>query len=502
MPIATLKFPPGLFQNGTRYSSKNFWHRSNLMRWHDDTPQPIGGWFEHNATASTGRVNSCFSWMDNSGNGWIAVGTESKLYVYDEAFVRYDITPAGFVAGNADQGTYSGYGTGPYNVGAYSVRQPIAGGIPLDAGSWCFDVWGEYLVAQFCGSGPIYEWTLATASPAVAVTNSPTSNAWILATNERILLAFGADNVPRDIKGSDSEDNTDWTPAVSNQSIDRNINSRTKILCAKNFRGDVLFWTKDALYRMQYTQPPYIYSVQQVASGCGIIGRNAVVITDAEAIWMGIDNFWVWDGGSLQVLDCPIGGEIFKDINFNQNTKTFGFSNSAYSEATWFYPGSGSSECDSYVTVNHDKWIWTRGMMDRTCATDRGVFPAPFMIKSTGQLYEHEIPGGSLGGGTPYLESGPLEVGQGENLITVNKLWPDDVLMNDSTLPDSPATISMYLKAQNYPATSIRTVGPLNNAQPRGARITGRQIALRLEGTTGTWNIGTYRAMYELRGER
>lgn len=500
MPIETIKLPPGLQQNATRYTSKNHWHRANLMRFRNGFPQPIGGWSKQNDTNSTGRANAMFAWVDNSGNGWVALGTEQKLYVYDDTFTRYDITPAGFTTGAADQGTYSGYGQGFYGLGLYGTPQPLSGGIPLPASTWSFDVWGEYLIAQHCGSGPIYEWQLNTGTPAAAVTNAPSSSEAIIVTNQRILLAFGATGDPRRIQGSDVEVNTTWTPATNNACIDRKITSATGIVTARKFRGDILIFTKDALQVGRFVGAPYVYEFTEVGDGCDIQGRNAVGVTDDMAIWMGAKNFWMWDGGSIDLLECAIAGEVFDDLNAQQNSKVYTVVNSAFSEVTFYYPAGASTECDAYVSYNYAERHWTRGALARTCGVDRGAFPRPLLADSVGDLYEHEIGGASYDGAMPYLESGPLEVGQGERLLTVNKIWPDDTDVNDDY--DDPANLTFYLKAQLYPGASIRTVGPINNARPQGTRITGRQIALRVEGTPGVWRTGNHRVEFQLRGGR
>ena len=44
MPLIPLKFPPGVFRNGTELDATGRWHDSNLCRWHDQTLKPIGGW--------------------------------------------------------------------------------------------------------------------------------------------------------------------------------------------------------------------------------------------------------------------------------------------------------------------------------------------------------------------------------------------------------------------------------------------------------------------------
>ena len=39
-----LKFPPGMFRNGTEYQAKGRWIDGNLVRFLEKTIRPIGGW--------------------------------------------------------------------------------------------------------------------------------------------------------------------------------------------------------------------------------------------------------------------------------------------------------------------------------------------------------------------------------------------------------------------------------------------------------------------------
>ena len=54
--------------------------------------------------------------------------------------------------------------------------------------------------------------------PAAPLANAPLARA-ILVTEQRILMALGANNNPRSVAWSDQENNTLWTPAPTNQPV-------------------------------------------------------------------------------------------------------------------------------------------------------------------------------------------------------------------------------------------------------------------------------------------
>lgn len=93
--LVPLNFPPGLQNNGTDYQSKGRWHDANLVRFHQGTIQPIGGWVTRTLTGATMTGVACAShaWMMNDGSSYLAVGTSTGLFVITSANVVSNITP-------------------------------------------------------------------------------------------------------------------------------------------------------------------------------------------------------------------------------------------------------------------------------------------------------------------------------------------------------------------------------------------------------------------------
>ena len=102
MALIKLDLPAGIYRNGTDLQSSGRWRDSNLVRWHDNTLRPIGGWRPRSDTATAAKVRGLHAWIDNSSDRWIGAGTYNKLYIYNSAGTQYDITPVGLTAGNED----------------------------------------------------------------------------------------------------------------------------------------------------------------------------------------------------------------------------------------------------------------------------------------------------------------------------------------------------------------------------------------------------------------
>lgn len=482
MALLTLQIPPGVYKNGTEYQSKGRWNDSSLVRWFEGTIRPVGGWRKRVNSAVSGKARGLLVWRANSNDRWIAVGTHSGLYVMNEAGTLTDITPTGFSSGYADATSAIGYGYGTYGSYAYGVARPDIGSV-IPATTWSLDTWGEYLVACSSHDGKLYEWDLSTGADAVQIANSPEDCSGLLVTEERILFALGADGNRRKIAWSDQEDNTNWTPSTLTQAGDFELTTSGTIQCAKRIRGNTLIFTDVDVHISTYIGPPFVYSFERAGSGCGIISKQAVAVNDSNCVWMSRSGFWVYEG-LVRPLACDVGDYVFSNINFQQASKIYCVHNSAFGEVWWFYPSSQSTEVDSYVSFNYREGHWAIGKLSRTCGTDRGVFNNPLMVSTDGYIYEHEV-GLDYESSPIYAESGPVEIADGERVFSMTGLIPDEKTAGD---------VQARFATKFYPNATEYNYGPYTMNNPTSVRISGRQLAVRLEAAKYVdWRVGNIR---------
>ena len=493
MALIPLKIPPGVYRNGTEYQSAGRWYDANLVRWYENTLRPIGGWRKKSTTALTGKCRGILTWRTNSGARYIAAGTQSKLYAMDENNVIKEITPTGIATGRADAVSGTGYGYNTYGSFAYGVSRPDAGAI-APATTWSLDTWGEYLVACSDADGKLYQWQLGFSTPtlAAAITNAPTGCAALLSTAERFLFALGASSNPRLVKWSDQEDNTTWTAAATNQAGDFELNTVGALKCGKRVRGLNLLFTDVDVHTATYVGLPYVYQFERAGSGCGVISSQSVAAIDSAAIWMSRSGFWIFDG-YVKPLPCDVSDYVFTNMNYNQASKVYAVHNSKYGEVWWFYPSSSSTEVDSYVTYNYREGHWNIGTLGRTAGVDRGVYLNPIMVDADGYIYEHEV-GYNYDSSSVYAESGPYEIGVGENIMSVRQVIPDEMTLGE---------VQISFKSRMYPTSTETTHGPYSASQPTDARFSGRQVKIRYTGAVlEDWRVGVTRVDAIAAGKR
>jgi hypothetical protein len=445
----------------------------------------MGGWRKRSESAVAGAARSLLTWKDNDADSWIGIGTNSGLYAMSVSGVLKDITPAGFTSGLVDATIVTGYGTGGYGVQAYGVERENLTTI-TPAAVWTLDTWGEYLVGCSNSDGKLYEWQLGFGGPtaAAAITNAPTGCNAILSTAERFIFALGAGGNPRKVQWCDQENNTVWTPAELNQAGDFELTTPGTLMAGKRVRAINLLWTDVDCHAATYIGQPFIFSFEKIGSGCGLISPQAVaIVADATAFWMSKTGFWMYDG-SVKPLPSDVGDYVYREMNRNQSSKVYAVHNGEFGEVLWFYPSAESTEVDSYVLYNYREGHWNVGTLARTAGTGRGAFDHPLLVSTDGYIYEHEV-GFNYDSESLFCESGPVQIGAGDNLMAVKELIPDELNQGD---------VTATFKTRLYPNGVESSHGPYSMSNPTSVRFTARQVKMRVQSNgNNNWRVGTMR---------
>jgi hypothetical protein len=115
------------------------------------------------------------------------------------------------------------------------------------------------------------------------------------------------------------------------------------------------------------------------------------------------------------------------------------------------------------------------------------------MVSSDGYIYEHEV-GYNYDGSTPYAETGPIEIGNGDNVMAVTRVLPDEQTLGE---------VVVSFKTRMYPTSSETTFGPYTAAQPTDVRFSARQVKVRYTGAIlGDWRVGVNRLDALASGQR
>lgn len=382
------------------------------------------------------------------------------------------------------------YGQGVYNIGNSNTFVP--------ARLWSFGYWGTDVNASYT-NGPVYTWISESGvinNNASLIATSPQNvNAGIFtAMPQQQVVALGASvgsGSTTDqmlVRWSDVGDDTAWTATATNQAGSFRIPRGAHIVGGIQGPQVAMLWTDVGLWLMQYIGFPLVYGFLEIGQGCGLIGQNAKGVLSGKVYWMSFNNFFVYDGNSVQVLPCDVWDIVFQNINQGQAVKVIACPNSYFNEISWCFPSaSGSGENDTRVTYYADSGKWSyepTGAIVRTAWLDQSAFSAPLGIDGAGLIQQHEVAPDANGTAmVSYAQTGFMKIADGLEYTFLERIIPDAILES--------CTMQITLYFQNYPNGPVFTIGPLSFAQATTYLIVrgrGRLVSIRV----GSSDVGSF----------
>jgi hypothetical protein len=399
-----------------------------------------------------------------------------------------------------------GWGADTWGTGTWGTARDESN-ITLEPALWSFDLWGEDLIACKRG-GKIYEWdaSAGTSTRAVAVTNAPTSNLFIMVSiPDRHLVSFGAHDGSSDdrlnIRWTDQENRTTWTASATNTAGSQRLQFGDNLIAAIQTKEQILLWTNGAMFGQVFSGPPFTFTFRPLSIGCEPVGQNAVAEQNSLTFWFGCNNFHVFTGRE-EVLPSPVRDKIFDDYNPDLEFLVYAGLNKSFSEVWWLYPSSSATTTpDKYVTYNWMTKEWAYGAFDRCVWIDATSWVSnPIAYDSSGVFYHHEKGKNANGSALSWsIETGVFEIPEaGDDLFFINRLIPD--------VSQQTGAITLTLYYRKYPTAteSNKTATVTSSTEKINKRIRGRQMRLKWSSTEveSFAKIGNLRADVRLDGKR
>lgn len=426
-----------------------------------------------------------------------ATSTASASENGGAARIRYYI-------GIAPSPTSAGYGTGGYGEGGYGtgVVPTSATGDPITATNWTLDNWGEILLACPTG-GPVYEWSPDSGfSNATKIVGAPEINGGIFVSQTaQILIAWASSTYngvqdPLSINWSQPADYTLWTPTSQTQAGGYRLPTGSRIVGGQAGPNFNIIWTDLDVWAMDYIGPPDVYGFSALGSNCGLAARHGAVVLNSSVYWIGVSNFYVLNGESVQTIPCSVWDFIFQDLDTDNLDKIFAGSNSLFGEVTFYFPSAsgGTGEVDKYVKFNPSLNTWDCGELARSAWIDQSPVGKPIGADPNGYIYQHEISPDADGQPMmPWFQTGYFAISDGEFLNFVDWLLPD--FRYGDLGDDQDAILQITITYTDYPNGTVKTVGPYsvsNATEYVNTRLRGRFAALKIESQDlgSFWRLG------------
>jgi hypothetical protein len=219
-----------------------------------------------------------------------------------------------------------------------------------------------------------------------------------------------------------------------------------------------------------------------------------------SAFWMGLENFYMWNGGSIEIIpsnsdkQCTILSYVFDNLNYGQKSKCFAWYNKAFNEVWFHYPSANSLECDRIARLNLHDYSWCPDTMERAGAEYPDILlnlPRLSMYNTTSTestLYRHETGSND--------NTDPMAFSLTTNLRTAGKNTTTEV----GIIPDSIQTGNVDLTFDGYlfPQSANTTYSKTYEVTPTTERVTtllnGRFWQYNFSGDTlnQTWRMGLW----------
>ena len=427
---------------------------------------------------------------------------------------EYEVPLVGWGAG--------GWGTGGWGTG---TSDPI----PLQL--WSQFNFGEDLIFGPRGGG-VYYWD-ASAGVTVRGVNLTVSgdadtplfqNHLLVSDASRFVIVFGTNDYgastidPMLIRWSEQENPFVWTPAITNQAGSVRLSHGSEIVTAIQTRQEIVTFTDQALYSLQYLGPPFVWGTQLLGDNISIMGPNAVALASGVVYWMGVDKFYMYDG-RVQTLNCDLRRYVFEDFNQDQAAQVFSGTNEGFNEVWWFYCSAGSTVVDKYVIYNYLEKIWYYGTLGRTAWLDTGLQPYPIAATYINNIVNHESGVDDSSTATPApiaanISSSEFDIGDGHNFGFVWRVLPDLTFGGSAASPTPQVTMTLQgltnsgsgvtasagqnvIKGSTYVITEEFT-GQIYT------RVRGRQMIFKIDSNQvgTTWQLGAPRIDIRADGRR
>jgi hypothetical protein len=354
-------------------------------------------------------------------------------------------------------------------------------------------------------------------------------NTFTVSDVSRFLLVFGTNDYgsttldPMLIRWSDQESLTTWYPAVTNQAGSVRLSHGSKIVTTLQSRQEILVFTDQAVYSLQYLGPPYVWGTQLLVDNVSIAGPNAAAIASGVTYWMGVDKFYKYDG-RISTLRCDLLRYIYSDINPLQYDQIFAGTSEGFTEVWWFYCSQNSvdSKIDKYAIYNYAEDIWYYGSLGRTAWLDTGLRNFPIAATYNYNIVNQEsgVDDSETATTLPIeatITSSQYDIGDGHNFAFVYRMIPD-LTFRGSTSGTTPQ-VTMYLQGLNNSGSGITQTGNANVVNTGSApsvinvdeftgqlyiRVRGRQMQMKITSNTlGTqWQLGAPRIDLRQDGRR
>jgi hypothetical protein len=258
---------------------------------------------------------------------------------------------------------------------------------------------------------------------------------------------------------------------------------------------------------MVYVGQPYIYSFNEIATGCGLIGRKAAGTFNGVVYWMGQSQFFQLSSGGVTSIPCPVWDVIFQQLDTANVNKIRVAVNSRFAEVAWYYPTlTSGGEVAAYIKYNTLLNSWDFGTLGRSAWINESVLGPPIGADPVSQLiFQHETSPDANGTAmNAWFQTGYFALQDGDMQTFIDQVWPDAKWGYYNGAQS--ATLNMTFYVADYPGATPEVYGPFTLTQATtyfNPRFRGRLVSIMIGSSDlgSFWRTGNLRYRYQPDGK-
>lgn len=155
-------------------------------------------------------------------------------------------------------------------------------------------------------------------------------------------------------------DHTTWTPATSNLAAwGMLMDTPGEIVAGRRLGQDVVAYKERSMYLGRFVGAPVVWQWQLIASDIGAVSHECVIDTGVSHLFIGLDDFWMFDGATPVKIKAPLRDWFFTNLDKQYQQRIQGRYDRENKRAWWFFPTRDSVGALNAAIVYHTengKW--------------------------------------------------------------------------------------------------------------------------------------------------
>ena len=261
------------------------------------------------------------------------------------------------------------------------------------------------------------------------------------------VVAFNTANNADEFHFAAQDDPGDWTASLATLSVKgRLVDTPGSITAGRRLGNEVVAYKEKSLYLGRFVGAPVIWAFSLISDEIGAVSHEAVIPVENAHFFMGIDDFYMFDGSRPRSVGMPVREFFFNDeIDFDYRANVIGVHDRDRGKVRWHYPSQSCSNgsLDRYIDYHYGLGRWGSPVKEACQVAFEYTNATSPTYDTMGDFYS------TYDGITPSAYDSPFWVSKSYN----------------------PAIFSASLKLQELTATAEPTEIVINNLGQDGANL-------------------------------